>query len=95
MKCSPPRAPSSTKRPRPPTVKAVAGSLAWPDVLPQQAQAVRAALAAFPDPASAEEVAGLFGRRNKARIERVTELLEMLVLLGQAVIHAEGRYAAG
>jgi hypothetical protein len=49
----------------------------------------------FPDPASAADVAGPFGRRNKARVDRVTELLEMLVLLGQAVIHAEGRYAAG
>lgn len=78
-----------------PAVKAVAGSLAWPDVLPQQAQAVRAALALFPDPVRAEEVAALFGRRSKARVERVNELLEMLVLLGQAVVHAAGRYAAG
>jgi len=56
---------------------------------------VRAALAASPQPARAEEVADLFGRRNKARVERVNELLEMLVLLGQAVAHGEGRYAAG
>jgi hypothetical protein len=78
-----------------PTVKAVTGSLAWPDVLPQQAQAVRAALALFPDPATPADVAGLFGRRNKARVERVTDLLDMLVLLGQAVADDHGRYAAG
>ncbi|MBX3001190.1 MAG: class I SAM-dependent DNA methyltransferase [Caldilineaceae bacterium] len=77
------------------TAKPSPGSLAWPDVLPQQAQAVRAALALFPVPASAEEVAGLFGRRSKARVQRINELLEMLVLLGQATVNGEERYAAG
>jgi hypothetical protein len=79
----------------PPVAKALPGSLAWPDILPQQAQAVRAALAAFPDPVRAKEVAALFGRRTRARTDRITELLEMLVLLGQAVADEEGRYAAG
>jgi hypothetical protein len=38
--------------------------------------------------------AALFARRGKNRVKRVIKLLEMLVLLGQAVFHEEGRYAA-
>ncbi len=77
-----------------PPVTVPAGSLPWPDAIPQQAQAVRAALAAFADPASPAEIAALFGRRSRGRVDRITELLEMLVLLGQAG-EKEGRYAAG
>ena len=58
----------------------------------EQAQAVRAALVALGGPASAAEVAAAFAA---APPDRVAELLETLVTLGQARAVADERYAAG
>ena len=55
--------------------------LPWPDRMAEQAQAVRAALVALGGPASAAEVAAAFAA---APTDRVAELLETLVTLGQA-----------
>ena len=58
-----------------------AALLPWPDRMAEQAQAVRGALAALAGPASAAQVAAAFAA---APPERVAELLETLVTLGQA-----------
>lgn len=63
----------------------------WPKSLPEQAQAVRAALIRFTAPATPEDVARSFSR---AKGERVGELLETLVTLGQALQIADGRFVA-
>ena len=55
----------------------------------EQAQAVRGALASLAGPASASQVAAAFAA---APPERVAELLETLVTLGQARQTAEGRF---
>ena len=55
--------------------------LPWPTRMAEQAQAVRAALVALGGPASAAQVAAAFAA---APPERVAELLETLVTLGQA-----------
>jgi len=52
----------------------------WPERLAEQAQAVRAALAALEGPATVEQVAAAF---VDAPSERVAELLETLASLGQ------------
>ena len=65
--------------------------LPWPTRMAEQAQAVRAALAALGGPASAAEVAAAFAA---APTDRVAELLETLVTLGQAQ-GAEGGYTLG
>src|SRR5688500_4752123 len=52
----------------------------WPKTLPEQAQALRAAMASRAAPASAEELAKTF---KGAKLERVRELLETLGALGQ------------
>ena len=57
----------------------------------QEAQSVRGALAAFNGPATAEHVARSFTR---ARTDRVTELLDTLVSLGQCRALEDGRYVA-
>lgn len=62
----------------------------WPAALPEQARAVRAALAARGAPATAAEVAAVFEGRRK---DRVAELLETLAGLGQARAAGDGRYA--
>ena len=64
---------------------------AWPSALPEQARAVRAALAARPAPATAAELAKSF---KGAKLERVGELLATLVSLGQARRAGDGRFAA-
>ena len=64
---------------------------AWPKGLAEQAQSVRGALAAFNGPATAEHVARSFTR---ARTERVVELLDTLVSLGQCRALEDGRYVA-
>jgi hypothetical protein len=61
----------------------------WPARMAEQAQAVRTALAALAGPASAAQVAASFAA---APPERVAELLETLVTLGQARQTAEGRF---
>jgi hypothetical protein len=63
----------------------------FPATLAEQAQAVRAALAATPGPASAEQIARSFSR---AKIERVRELLETLGALGQIRRVDGNRFAA-
>ncbi len=69
-----------------------ANLLPWPARMAEQAQAVRAALAARPGPATAAQVAAAFAA---APVERVSELLETLVTLGQARGVGAGWYAAG
>jgi hypothetical protein len=65
--------------------------LPWPNRMAEQAQAVRAALVALGGPASATEVAAAF---TDAPADRVAELLEMLVTLGQARSNADGRFVS-
>ncbi|MBW3599972.1 MAG: hypothetical protein KY475_22205 [Planctomycetes bacterium] len=63
----------------------------WPPTLPDRFQAVRAALAQLPAPATSDEIAARFTR---ARRTDVAELLETLALIGQARRLEDGRYAA-
>jgi len=55
--------------------------LPWPRTLPEQVQAVRAALAAAAGPATADTLARTFQR---ARTDKVAELLATLAAIGQA-----------
>jgi hypothetical protein len=61
----------------------------WPRTLPEQAQAVRAALAENPAGLTSDQMARVFLR---ARTQTVKELLETLVSLGQARFVDDGRY---
>lgn len=63
----------------------------WPTTLPEQARAVQAALVTLATPATPEDVAQYFMR---ARTDRVTELLETLVSLGQSFQLDDGRFVA-
>ncbi len=63
----------------------------WPKTLPEQVKAVRAALGSQPTGISAEQLARMFQR---ARVDRVSELLETLVSLGQARELENGGYVA-
>jgi MmeI, DNA-methyltransferase domain/MmeI, target recognition domain len=63
----------------------------WPRDLPEQFKAVRAALAGEGVPAAPEQVAARFAR---ARRDRVAEVLETLVSLGQARQAGPGLYTA-
>jgi hypothetical protein len=65
---------------------------AWPKTLPEQFQALRAALAARPGPLSAADLAQGFTRAPRARI---SELLETLATLGHARRLDDGRYLPG
>jgi hypothetical protein len=74
--------------------KAVAGSKAktpFPANLAEQARAVRNALAAHAGVVTPAQLAKSFQR---ARVDRIEELLQTLVLLGQARQVEEGKYAA-
>jgi hypothetical protein len=74
--------------------KAVADSMVkspFPANLAEQAGAVRNALAAHPGVVTAARLAKTFQR---ARVDRIEELLQPLVLLGQARQVEEGKYAA-
>jgi len=71
-----------TLTPRPP----------WPKSLPDQAQAVPAALRETAASAAAEDIAR---RYRNAPTAQVGDLLETLVSLGQARRAGEGRYAVG
>ncbi len=85
---------SSTAHPTPlrePTAEYIT-RMPWPERLAEQAQAVRAALAALGGPATAEQVAAAF---VDAPSERVAELLETLASLGQAAMAEDGRFVAG
>ena len=64
----------------------------WPKTLPEQFQALRAALAARPGPGSAPDLAQCFTRAPRAR---VAELPETLVSLGHARRLEDGRYLPG
>jgi hypothetical protein len=61
----------------------------WPASMAEQAQVVRQALLAAEGPVTARQVAASF---TKARPARVEELLETLVLLGQARQLTKGQY---
>ena len=63
---------------------AAAAALAWPAVLPEQARTLRTLLQQAEGPITAAALAARFGKANKARSERITEILETLVSLGQA-----------
>jgi hypothetical protein len=68
-----------------------AGRQSWPGELAEQFKAIRAALAAQRSPVGVEQIAANFVR---ARRDRVAELLETLVSLGQARQAGHGLYAA-
>ncbi|OGR32320.1 MAG: DNA methyltransferase [Desulfuromonadales bacterium GWC2_61_20] len=63
--------------------------LLWPKTLPEQVQAVRAALAGAAAPLTAETIARTFQR---ARADKVGELLETLAALGQVREVAPGSF---
>jgi hypothetical protein len=65
--------------------------VAWPKTLPEQVQAVRAALAGRSAAVTADELAATFSR---AKTDRVEELLETLASLGQARAVGDGRFVA-
>ena len=65
--------------------------LPWPKTLPEQVAAVRAALANAGGPATAETIARTFQR---ARVDKVAELLVTLATLGQVREVARGEYVA-
>jgi hypothetical protein len=62
----------------------------WPKSIPEQARAVRQALAAQRGVVTPQQLASAFKRANVARVE---ELLQTLVSLGQAREVSAGRYA--
>ncbi len=62
----------------------------WPKTLPEQVQAVRAALIAAEAPQTAESLARAFQR---ARTDKVAELLQTLAALGQAREVEAGKFA--
>lgn len=80
---APPNEPAAT------TAATPAKKSPWPKTLPEQAHALRAALAAHPAGLTADALARLFQRAPRAR---VTELLETLVSLGQARELPDGRF---
>jgi hypothetical protein len=63
---------------------------AWPKAIPEQARAVRQALNAERAVVTSQQLARHFTR---ARVERIEELLQTLVSLGQAREVSPGRYA--
>ncbi|MBT1074080.1 hypothetical protein KJB29_02215 [Geobacter grbiciae] len=64
--------------------------LPWPKTLPEQVQAVRAALADAGGPATADTIARTFQR---ARTDKVAELLATLAAIGQAREVEPGTYS--
>lgn len=62
---------------------------AWPKSLAEQAHAVRAALSTHRGPITSEQLARSF---HRGRVDRVEELLDTLVSLGQARELSHGRY---
>jgi hypothetical protein len=63
----------------------------WPKTIPEQARAVRQALASGRGVVTPQQLARAFTR---ARVERIEELLQTLVSLGQAREVGEGRYTS-
>jgi hypothetical protein len=68
-----------------------AKKIAWPKALAEQVQAPRSTLAASAGPLQAKDLAGRF---KNAKVDRITELLDAMEVLGQARQLADGRYAA-
>ena len=64
----------------------------WPKLLPDQVRLLRENLAAQSTPVNAQTLAKAFTR---ARVEKVEELLQALVTLGQARLVEGGKYLAG
>ncbi len=77
------------QRELPAPAAAAAARQSWPRELPDQFKAVRAVLTGEAGPAAAEQIAARFIR---ARRDRVGEVLETLVSLGQARQAGSGRY---
>jgi hypothetical protein len=75
--------------PEPAEPTAPAQKQPWPKSLPEQVQAVRAALASNGGGMTPAQLAKTF---HRAPVKRVSELLETLVSLGQAREIADGRY---
>jgi hypothetical protein len=73
-----------------PAVSAKAERQPWPKSIPEQARAVRQALGAQSGVVTPRQLAAAFRRAN---VERIGELLQTLVSLGQAREVSEGRYA--
>jgi hypothetical protein len=65
--------------------------LAWPKTIPEQARAIRQALTSQITAVTSKQLAKNFSRAN---VDRVEELLQTLVSLGQARETDEGRYIA-
>ena len=63
----------------------------WPKAIPEQARAVRQALATARGVVTSQQLARAFKRAN---VERIEELLQTLVSLGQAREVGAGRYAS-
>ena len=63
--------------------------LVWPKTIPEQARAVRQALAAAAGVVTPQQLTKRFARANASRVE---ELLQTLVSLGQAREVEEGRF---
>jgi len=66
--------------------------LPWPKVLPDQVRLLRELLATQATPVTAKTLAKSFTR---ARVDKIEELLQTLVTLGQARLVEEGKYLAG
>ncbi len=60
----------------------------------EQAQAIRDTLTTYETAVTAADIATRYGRRTKARIARINNLLETLAMLGQARKLEGGRYTA-
>lgn len=74
-----------------PGPKSKAAKLPWPKTLPEQVKAVRSTFSSHPSGISPDPLARTFLR---ARADRVQELLDALVSLGQARELADGRHVA-
>jgi len=74
----------------PSTTRTVAEKLPWPKTLAEQAQAVRAALAA----AGPVDVATLAKNSRGTKMDRIEDILKTLARLGQARGLADNRYVA-
>jgi hypothetical protein len=81
---------ADTETATPAKVKAT-GKLAWPKTLAEQAQAVRAGLAAAAGPVDVVTLAKNF---KGTKTDRLEDILETLASLGQARVLRDGRYVA-
>ncbi len=72
------------------SVRPASGRLSWPSEIPEQVQAVRLALEAAAGPTTVASLASQFLR---VKAERVAELLDTLVIVGQARKLPDGRYS--